>query len=123
MELPVYIDGKREGTLTMERQGAATVIRADIRDVGRVVRLRLYGDGEGYLGIPVPENGRQVLTKRLTALEMRRLPSSPTYAAESPMRGEARRAAPEPSRRPEHGETAPERKTHVVWRGGKPYYF
>ncbi len=123
MELPVYIDGKREGTLTMERHGAATVIRADIRDVGRVVRLRLYGDGEGYLGIPVPENGRQVLTKRLTALEMRRLPSAPTYAAEAPMRGEARRTAPEPSRMPEHGETAPERKTHVVWRGGKPYYF
>ena len=44
MKLPIYIDGKEEGALTVERQGAATVMRADMRDVGRVVRLTVYGE-------------------------------------------------------------------------------
>ena len=114
MELPIYIDGLQEGTLSLEKQGAVTVVRADLRDVGRVVRLNLYGDGEGYLGIPVPEGGRQRLVKRLSPLDMRGLPKKPAYAAERPIKAQI---VPE-----QEPEETPKGK-HVIWQGGKPYYF
>ena len=44
MQLPIYIDGKEEGKLTIERQGAVTVMRAELNDVGRVVRLTVFGE-------------------------------------------------------------------------------
>ncbi len=120
MQLPIYIDGTEEGVLTVERQGAVTVMRADMRDVGRVVRLRLYGDGEGYLGVPAPEGGRLRLTRRLTPLDMRRLPQRPQYAAERPVSTAAR-----PDQMPLEPEkpTPPETARHVVWLGGRPYFF
>ena len=122
MKLPIYIDGKEEGALTIERQGAATVMRADMRDVGRVVRLTVYGERAWYLGVPAPENGRLRLTRRFSPLEMARFPKNAEYAAEKPMR-----ASPEP---PEKQTTEkPEKEPfqgvgrHVLWMGGKPYFF
>ena len=93
MLLPIYIDGNQEGTLTVERQGALTVMRADMRDVGRVVRLSVYGEKSGYLGVPEPQDGRLRLTRGVQ-------PSVPEPPKEGP------------------GE-----KRHVLWMGGKPYYF
>ncbi|MCD7844307.1 MAG: hypothetical protein LUG57_00300 [Oscillospiraceae bacterium] len=65
MEIPIYIDGQREGTVSISHEGSVTVLDAALRDVGRVVRLRLFGDGEGYLGVPEPKEGRLRLTKRV----------------------------------------------------------
>ena len=113
MELPIYIDGKQEGTVLLEKQGAVTLMRADMRDVGRVVRLNLYGEREGYLGIPVPEDGRQRLVKRLSPLDMKCLPQKPEYAAERPMGAQTA---------PPVEASAPQGK-HVIWQGGKPYFF
>ena len=117
MQLPIYIDGKQEGVLTVERQGTVTVMRADMRDVGRLIRLRLFGDGTGYLGVPEPEGGRLRLTRRFTDLDMLRFPRRIDYAAERPL--ETGTPAPPPEKTPEEtGE-----KRHVLWMGGKPYYF
>ena len=115
MQLPIYIDGAEEGTLTVERQGAMTVMRADMRDVGRVVRLSVYGEKAGYLGVPEPDKGRLRLTRRFTNLDMLRFPQRIEYAADRPLDGRT----PPPEKKPE----APAPKRHVLWMGGKPYYF
>lgn len=117
MLLPIYIDGNQEGTLTVERQGALTVMRADMRDVGRVVRLSVYGEKSGYLGVPEPSEGRLRLTRRFTNLDMLRFPARIEYAAERPLPGKNIRPA-EPKEPEPQGE-----KRHVLWMGGKPYYF
>ena len=119
MLLPIYIDGNQEGTLTVERQGALTVMRADMRDVGRVVRLSVYGEKSGYLGVPEPQDGRLRLTRRFTNLDMLRFPQRIEYAAERPLPG---RNPPPPSAN-EKPREEPGEKRHVLWMGGKPYYF
>ena len=118
MLLPIYIDGNQEGTLTVERQGALTVMRADMRDVGRVVRLSVYGEKSGYLGVPEPSEGRLRLTRRFTNLDMLRFPQRIEYAAERPLPG---RNAPPPAQEPAKEEQS--EKRHVLWMGGRPYYF
>ncbi len=117
MQIPIYIDGNEEGTLTVERQGAVTVMRADMRDVGRVVRLSVYGEKSGYLGVPEPEGGRLRLTRRISPMDMVRFPQRPQYAAEKPLGGKTAPAAPKAEAEP------PAQKNHVLWMGGKPYYF
>jgi hypothetical protein len=109
MEVPIYIDGVAEGTLTLERQGCYTLVQARLRDVGRVVRLWLYGDGQAYLGVPVPEQGQLVLRRRLPAARRESFPAHPVYAAERPL---------------EQGPTLnPSPGRHVLWHGGRAYYF
>lgn len=117
MEVPIYIDDVEEGKLSITRQGNLTVFEADLRDVGRVVRLKVFGAGaEGYLGVPAPAGGRQKLVKRMSPANMRDFPKNPTYAAEKP-----REHKPEQplEQQPEVGTE----KHHVLWYGGKPYYF
>ena len=122
MKLPIYIDGKEEGALTVERQGTATVIQADMRDVGRLVRLTVYGERAWYLGVPAPENGRLHLTKRFSPMEMGRFPQRPEYAAEKPMRASPEGPETPPPDRPEK-EPFQGVGRHVLWMGGKPYFF
>ena len=117
MQIPVYIDGKQEGTLTIEHEDAATVMDARLRDVGRVVRLTVFGDGEGYLGIPEPEEAGQLrLVRRLSANDMRAFPTAPEYAADRRLTA-GKKLDPAPKPQPEKSGR------HVIWHGGKPYYF
>ena len=117
MDIPIYIDGKKQGALAIEREGPITVMTADMADVGRVVRLTVYGERAGYLGVPEPIDGRLKLTRRLTPAQMRAFPQTPEYAAEGLMEG---RTAP-PQAPPAPEEAAP--GEHVLWMGGKPHYF
>lgn len=113
MQLPVYINAARVGDVTVTPQGRAWRAQVQMADVGRVVRLALYGRGGGvYLGIPEPDGrGGMSLTRVL-----RTLPEGAEYAAERD------NASP-----PEKPPDAPEQKSaaprHVVWMGGRPYYF
>ena len=109
MVVPIYIEAKKRGELTVEKRGQWTVADARLEDVGRVVRLRVYGDREFYLGVPVPEGDGLRLTRRLSPAEARRFPRQPRYAAERP-------AEAEPA--PEEG-----RKRRVLWLGGRAHYF
>ena len=105
MEIPIYLEGREEGTLTLERQGEVMSLTAELRDVGRVVRLYVYGDRTFYLGIPEPDgSGRLRLHKRLACTRRCGFPQKPEYAAEKPA-----------ERREKQG--------HVLWHGGRPYYF
>lgn len=111
MEIPIYIDGCRAGTLTIRRQSSLTRMDVRLADPGRVVRLRVYGEaGEFYLGVPAPEGGELRLTRRFTPAEMRRFPRKPRYAAE-------KRLARIPA------EEEREAPRHVLWLGGRAFYF
>ena len=120
MKIPIYIDGKKEGELAIERQGAVTVMHAQLRDVGRVVRLYVYGEKAGYLGVPEPEGGQLRLTRRFSPMEMARFPRQPRYAAERPVE---EKPAPEPAQKPPRGDLPQGIGRHVLWMGGKPYFF
>ena len=102
MQLPIYIDEKQAGVVTIAEEEDGVRLSARLRDPGRVVRLTLYGGGELYLGIPVPSGGMLVLEKLVAPGA---LPPAPAYAAERP-------AAPETPRR-----------KHVIWLGGRAHYF
>ena len=117
MDIPIYIDGKKQGSLTIGREGPVTVMTADMADVGRVVRLTVYGERAGYLGVPEPIEGRLRLIRRLSPAQMRSFPQTPEYAAEQPMVGQKTPpTAPSASKEAAPGE-------HVLWMGGKPHYF
>ena len=125
MQIPIYIDGTEEGKLSIVRQGNMTIFDADMRDVGRVVRLRVFGDGEGYLGVPVPADGRLRLIKRLSPAAMSAFPTKPEYAAEQRRTEESEEKEPagaEPASA-EARQEQNQQKTHVLWLGGRPYYF
>ena len=107
MEVPVYVDGERVGTMTVERRGQWTAVDVRMRNVGRVVRLTAYGERAFYLGVPVPEGEGLRLTRRLTPAEAKRFPRQPDCAAERP---EERPVREPPSAR-------------VLWLGGRPHYF
>jgi hypothetical protein len=105
MELPIYIDGERVGVLTIERENDGILALAQLRDVGRVVRLHLYGDSSFYLGIPEPEKGQLVLRRRIEGRAQNILPAHPAYAGEKPQ--------PLPN----------EGRQHILWHGGRAHYF
>ena len=105
MEIPIWIEGKREGTLAIEREGSVTLLTARLRDVGRVVRLSVFGEKEFYLGVPEPQRGELLLKKRLTGNAASSFPVNPSYCADK--------------RREEKTET----KRRVLWFGGEPHYF
>ena len=82
MDIPIYIDGRETGRLRMEKEGGHTLLRGEMEDAGRLVRLKIFGEREAYLGIPQPEGGRLVFCKKLTPREMAGFPKCPEYAAE-----------------------------------------
>jgi len=114
MEIPIYIDGERTGTVSVTEEDGLTRLDARLRDPGRVVRLRIFGAREEwYLGVPEPEGEELRLLRRLSPARMRGFPENPLYAAES-RRGKG-----------SAGETVPPPKDgkRVVWLGGRPHYF
>ncbi len=112
--LPVYISGERVGELTAAPQGRFWRVRLRMKDIGRVARLAVYGGGRSvYLGIPEPDGcGYMTLERTLRAL-----PERAEYCAE-------RETEAKPEKPPERDETQAEKAPrHVVWMGGRAYYF
>lgn len=92
---PVRLDGEDRGSLTVRRDGLATVFEARCADPGRLVRLAVYGPGgEGYLGVMAPENGELRLRRRLTRAALSDFPGVIEYAGEA---GAGKSPAPAPS--------------------------
>ena len=113
MEVPIVIDGEQAGVLTIQRRGSVTVMDARLRDVGRVVRLSLFGkEGEAYLGVPVPEGEGLRLVRRISPCELKRFPRTPECAGE---RGK-HPGVPEAGREKDAAR-------RVLWHGGKAHYF
>lgn len=95
MEVPIILDGREAGHLTITPMGLVTVFEALCEDTGKVLRLSVYGESEGYLGVMAPRGGKLYLKKNLSRASMRGFPSQITHAgpaggkAESGKREEA----------------------------------
>lgn len=109
MQIPIYLDGRESGALTITERGPMTELTARLDGVSRVVRLTVYGEnGESfYLGVPEPKEGGLLLIRRITPAERKRLPDPPSYAAEQPVSVPEERKAPH----------------RILWLGGKAYPF
>ena len=81
MRYPIILDGEAQGWLDVYEDGPRTIFKAVCADPGRLVRLSVYGECEGYLGVMEPEAGRLHLHRSLTKLAMRDFPQSITHAA------------------------------------------
>ena len=68
MQIPIYLDGREAGTLTITERGPMTELTAQLDGVSQVVRLTVYGsNGESfYLGVPEPKEGGLILVRRIT---------------------------------------------------------
>lgn len=106
MQLPIHIDGEPVGTVQLSRRGGCIHAEARLKDMGRVLRLYIFGEGEVYLGIPEPREGGMYLSRCLRAL-----PREACYCAEKRLEEPEERAQEEP---------APRR---ILWQGGKAHYF
>lgn len=74
---PVMIDGELKGVLTVRREGVFTVFEVSCVMMEGIRRISVYGeDGEGYLGVLLPENDKLVLRKRLSRNDMRGFPKN-----------------------------------------------
>ena len=72
---PIMIDDALAGTLEVTKKGAMTVFDARCRGTDELLRLSVYGDdGEGYLGVMVPEGGEMRLRRSLSPLSMKGFP-------------------------------------------------
>ena len=87
MTYPILVDGHRRGTLKTEQEGLLRCFEGECEEVGRVLRLSVYGGGrEGYLGVMEPKDGRLTICRRLTRHDTETFPSTIRYAAEAGQR-------------------------------------
>lgn len=77
---PIIIHGQKQGQLEVTTDGLHTVFRGVCADLGELLRLSLYGEQEGYLGVMVPGEGRLHLIRRLSRSALREFPKCPTHA-------------------------------------------
>ena len=72
---PVIIDSAVCGKLRVEKEGAYTRFSLCCPMTEKVIRLSVYGEGrEGYLGVPLPKEGKLCLDKRFSPSAMRGFP-------------------------------------------------
>lgn len=110
MQLPICIDGETVGAVQLSRRGGCIHAEARLKDMGRVLRLFIFGEGEVYLGIPEPREDGMYLSRCLQSL-----PREPRYCAE---RRQEEKTEAAPAESPE--DKGPRR---VLWQGGKAHYF
>ena len=103
MDVPIKIDGRETGRLSIRQEGPYTVFEGRSEDPGRLLRLSVYGAGqEGRLGVMMPEKGVLSIRKKLSRADLRNFPERIDYAGESG----ARPSPPPPPPKPE-AEAAP----------------
>lgn len=88
-EVPIYLHGKRCGSLQEERDGIYTLLHAQCEAAEGLVRLYAFGGGRSaYLGIMEAKEGRLQLCRRLSRHEREQLPQCIEYCAERELRKE-----------------------------------
>ena len=97
---PVISSGETIGQIEITQDGLFTVFEAKCSDQGEILRLSVYGQTEGYLGVMQPENGWLTLKKRLSRAALKEFPESIDYAG--PAGGEIRKEPAEEEIQPEH---------------------
>lgn len=82
---PIMIDGEQCGSLAVEKEGLMTVFHARCDDPGKMLKLSVYGDREGYLGLMMPRDGALELRKSYTREGMKQFPGEILYAGPAGM--------------------------------------
>lgn len=91
---PVMINDVELGALTVRQDGIMTVFEAQCADTGALVRLSVYGEKEGYLGVMLPDgNGKLLLRKRMSRAALADFPTTIQFAGMSGMACEQTQAA------------------------------
>ena len=84
MDVPIKIDGRETGRLSIRQEGPYTVFEGRSEDPGRLLRLSVYGGGqEGKLGVMMPERGTLSIRKKLSRSDLRNFPERIDYAGEA----------------------------------------
>ena len=118
---PILLSGEARGTLTVAKKGLFTEFDARFDDLGRLIRLSVYGGGrEGYLGVAEPEGGALRLRRRFSRAAMNGFPEVIEFAAEAgrkpPEAPAPNEAAVTPARSPEKATPEPEEpNTDLLW--------
>jgi hypothetical protein len=93
MEYPIIIDGKTAGKLRTETAGLMTVFEAWCEDPGELLRLSVYGESEGYLGVMEPAAGRLYLKRSFSRAARRACPQQIMHAGPSGRAQQANKGA------------------------------
>ena len=100
MKIPIQVAGEKAGVLEIQKEGLYTVFEGRLPAAKELTRLWVVGAGQSaYLGLMEPKGSEQVLRRRLTAAELKKLPVQLEYActaepaAETAGAGEAGPAA------------------------------
>ena len=105
---PIMIDDALAGTLEVTKKGAMTVFDARCRGTDELLRLSVYGDdGEGYLGVMVPEGGEMRLRRSLSPLSMRGFPEEIVAAGPAGRGNAGHQGVAEETAAPRSGGEAP----------------
>ena len=102
MDVPIKIDGRETGRLSIRQEGPYTVFEGRSEDPGRLLRLSVYGGGqEGKLGVMMPEKGTLSIRKKLSRSDLRNFPERIDYAGEAGARPAPPPPPPPPQNPPE----------------------
>lgn len=83
----MYIQGEKQGSLSIRKEGAYYVLSADCEYRDGIMRLYIFGNGKKALfGTPKPSGGRLHLEKKLSRREFETLPNPIEYAADAELR-------------------------------------
>lgn len=101
MELPILEQGRRLGWLRICREGLYTRFEASLPLREGMNRLFVHGGGEsGCLGLLAPRGKSLILSRRLSRLEMEKLPNKLEYASLSPEGEKPGKRPPQPKEKP-----------------------
>ena len=103
MDYPIYIEGRRSGTLSESAEGLYTVFRAECPRRNGMIRLWLHGGGQSAcLGLLAPCGEHLVLTRRLSRRARAAFPGTIELVSDLPRF--SGRAAPAPPPEPPRQE-------------------
>ena len=79
---PIIDGGETVGELRVAQRGLMLSFEGSCPDAGEIMRLSVYGEREGYLGVmlPGPDSGHLTISKRLSRAALRDFPSKIEYA-------------------------------------------
>lgn len=121
MDYPLIIQGKRAGSLNVERQGLYTYISARAEAREGLLRVWVQGGGkEAYLGLMQPEEGGLYLCRRLSRRDMERFPAEIERASDRQLADEEGEEQEERSGSIEPVKDSPMEKDMEAEPGSKP---
>lgn len=83
MDYPIYINGIRNGTLTVTQEKLHLVFSAECGYTSGIVRLSVFGNGgSAYLGVMEPRGDKLVLLRRKSREQLKDFPRPIEYAAD-----------------------------------------